>query len=319
MARSVSGIIDLEIFVLSFDLWDGLYFGWLFVGFSILAFGLLLNGLLKISHRKPAAIKSWILNRTDYTLRSPSGKVVRLSSGEFAILNALIVEAPDFVSKDDLVKLVTANKIGDTSTSSLRSLEVMISKLRRQFSETDHPLPIKALRHVGYVFHGSKLLLRIKQQQSEAGFSNGTKPVRRHSLHAGASGYGWTRRHSHATPPFWKHRQAASWTPWTPLCTRIFENRFYRTAVTAKNDNGNARPACPEGRTGPPGTTRFRRRLADRISGSMLFGLAPVDRCSRILQGFDPMRCAVMIDDIAHILGPDSNRVHADTAVDDLA
>ena len=29
-----------------------------------------------------------------------------------------------------------------------------------------------------------KLLLRIKRQQSEAGFSNGTKPVRRHSLHA---------------------------------------------------------------------------------------------------------------------------------------
>ena len=156
MARSVSGIIDLEIFVLSFDLWDGVYFGWLFVGLSILAFGLLLNGLLKVSHRKSAGTKSWTLNRTDYTLQSPEGKVVRLSSGEFAILNALIVGAPDFVSKDDLVKLVTANKIGDTSTSSLRSLEVMISKLRRQFSETDHPLPIKALRHVGYVFHGSE-------------------------------------------------------------------------------------------------------------------------------------------------------------------
>ena len=156
MARSVSGIIDLEIFVLSFDLWDGVYFGWLFVGFSILAFGLLLNGLLKVAHRKSAGTKSWTLNRTDYTLQSPEGKVVRLSSGEFAILNALIVGAPDFVSKDDLVKLVTANKTGDTSTSSLRSLEVMISKLRRQFSETDHPLPIKALRHVGYVFHGSE-------------------------------------------------------------------------------------------------------------------------------------------------------------------
>ena len=36
------------------------------------------------------------------------------------------------------------------------------------------------------------------------------------------------------------------WTPWTPLCTRIFENGSYRTAVTAKNDNGNTRPACPE-------------------------------------------------------------------------
>ena len=154
--RSSSGITDLEIFALSFKLWDRMYFGWLFLGFSILALGLLLNGLLKISHPKSAEIKSWILSRTAHTLKSPEGKVVRLSSGEFAILNALIVGAPDFVSKDDLVKLVTANKTGDTSTSSLRSLEVMISKLRRQFSETDHPLPIRALRHVGYVFHGSE-------------------------------------------------------------------------------------------------------------------------------------------------------------------
>ena len=35
------------------------------------------------------------------------------------------------------------------------------------------------------------------------------------------------------------------WTPWTPLCTLIFESRVYRTTVTAKNDNGNTRPACP--------------------------------------------------------------------------
>ena len=91
-----------------------------------------------------------------HTLQSPAGKIIRLSSREFAILNALIVGAPDFVSKDDLVKLVTANKAGHTSASSLRSLEVMISKLRRQFSKTDQPLPIRALRHVGYVFHGSE-------------------------------------------------------------------------------------------------------------------------------------------------------------------
>ena len=29
------------------------------------------------------------------------------------------------------------------------------------------------------------------------------------------------------------------WMPRTPLCTPIFENWFSRTAVTAKNDNGN--------------------------------------------------------------------------------
>ena len=32
----------------------------------------------------------------------------------------------------------------------------------------------------------------------------------------------------------------------TPLCTPIFENWLAGTAVTAKNDNENERPACPE-------------------------------------------------------------------------
>ena len=159
LVRSVSGLTDLEIFALSFEFWDRLYFIWLFVGFSILAVGLLLNGILRISQEKSAKIKTWILNRTAHTLQSPAGKIVRLSSREFAILSALVVSAPNVVSKDDLVKLVTANKTSGTSASSLRSLEVMISKLRRHFSETSRPLPIKALRHVGYVFHGSDAII----------------------------------------------------------------------------------------------------------------------------------------------------------------
>ena len=77
----------------------------------------------------------------------------------------LIVRAPDFVSKDDLVKLVTANKAGHTSASSLRSLEVMISKLRRQFSKTDHPLPIRACVTSVTYFTDPKLMLKIKQSQ----------------------------------------------------------------------------------------------------------------------------------------------------------
>ena len=38
---------------------------------------------------------------------------------------------------------------------------------------------------------------------------------------------------------------AISWTLWTPLCTQIFENGFYGTTVTAKNDNEIERPSRP--------------------------------------------------------------------------
>ena len=75
--------------------------------------------------------------------------------------------------------------------------------------------------------------------------------------HAPAFGYGRERRHlrSHVStesaqhPPSRKTPGVAApwtpWTPWTPLCTRIFEIGSYRTAVIAKNDNGNGRPPRP--------------------------------------------------------------------------
>ena len=51
------------------------------------------------------------------------------------------------------MKAITTRE-GEAAYSSYRSLEVMISRMRSRFSSPDFPLPIKALRNVGYVFHG---------------------------------------------------------------------------------------------------------------------------------------------------------------------
>ena len=84
-----------------------------------------------------------------------------------------------------------------------------------------------------------------------------------------------------------------------------------------------------KGKTGPPVTTTPLILPVDKFAPKVIvdivwFCLPPpvdpllpdlADRPTPSLQGFDPMRCAhsavcQVIDDIAHILGPDSNRIH---------
>jgi two-component system, OmpR family, response regulator len=102
---------------------------------------------------KVDAKSHWRLNRLNYSLSTPDGSVHGLTGSEFLILEHLISACPDFVTKDKLVKAITTRE-GEAAYSSYRSLEVMISRMRSRFSSPDFSLPIKALRNVGYVFHG---------------------------------------------------------------------------------------------------------------------------------------------------------------------
>jgi DNA-binding response OmpR family regulator len=95
----------------------------------------------------------WSVSRSRHTLTSPTGVVFGLTSSEFQILKILVQASPDVVSKDALARAVTARE-GAAAFAFHRSLEVMISRMRTRFSEPDHPVPIKALRNVGYTFHG---------------------------------------------------------------------------------------------------------------------------------------------------------------------
>lgn len=97
--------------------------------------------------------KPWGLNRAKHTLSAPDGSVFGLTTSEFLILQLLFEARPNVVAKETLAKAVTA-KDGPSAHAFYRSLEVMISRMRTRFSSPDLPLPIKALRNVGYIFHG---------------------------------------------------------------------------------------------------------------------------------------------------------------------
>lgn len=96
---------------------------------------------------------AWVLSHANQSLISPSGTVFGLTYSEYRILELLMHASPAIVPKSILAQSFTSRE--EEKTSALyRSLEVMISRMRTRFSEGDTPLPIKALRNVGYVFHG---------------------------------------------------------------------------------------------------------------------------------------------------------------------
>ena len=94
----------------------------------------------------------WALMQSQSALSTPDSRTVGLSSSEFRVLEQLIRHAPHPVSKEILTQVVT----GDARKAPTfnRALEVMISRLRTRVSSDEVRLPVKALRNVGYVFHG---------------------------------------------------------------------------------------------------------------------------------------------------------------------
>lgn len=99
----------------------------------------------------------WGLSRTKQTLCAPDGTVFGLTTSEFRVLELLFQESPNVVAKATLAKAVTARE-GPSAVAFYRSLEVMVSRMRTRFSQPDQPLPIKALRNVGYTFHGHGMM-----------------------------------------------------------------------------------------------------------------------------------------------------------------
>lgn len=96
--------------------------------------------------------QSWTLIQSQSALEMPDGHLVGLSSTEYRVLEQLIRHAPNPVSREILTQVVTGDE-GQTAVFT-RALEVMISRLRTRASNDYSRLPIKALRNVGYVFHG---------------------------------------------------------------------------------------------------------------------------------------------------------------------
>jgi|TARA_R110002012_G_scaffold235839_1_gene409582 DNA-binding response OmpR family regulator len=92
----------------------------------------------------------WIFDAEKWLLISPDNVSVRLSAAEYAILTILSKIPGQPVSRDDLF----ASLGKETISSDDRSLDVIVSRLRRKFIGTSHSLPLKSARSIGYVLSG---------------------------------------------------------------------------------------------------------------------------------------------------------------------
>lgn len=96
----------------------------------------------------PAVDAEWIFDADAWTLVSPDGERVRLSAAEYGVMS-LLTDAPGQpVPRDHLFVALRKTQSGPDD----RSVDLLVSRLRRKFSTSEFKPPIQAVRGVGYVF-----------------------------------------------------------------------------------------------------------------------------------------------------------------------
>lgn len=98
--------------------------------------------------REEAVFEDWRLSFPRRELRSPSGALVDLTTAEFDLLSVFLQEPQRAISRDRLIEL-SRSRVGDSSD---RSVDVLVSRLRRKLSHDGREAPIMTVRGVGYMF-----------------------------------------------------------------------------------------------------------------------------------------------------------------------
>jgi two-component system, OmpR family, response regulator len=93
----------------------------------------------------------WSLNLPRRELLSPTGAIVDLTGAEFDLLVALCDNAQRVIARERLIELSRA-RLGDSSD---RSVDVLVSRLRRKLSGSGKEAPILTVRGIGYMFNAA--------------------------------------------------------------------------------------------------------------------------------------------------------------------
>jgi two-component system OmpR family response regulator len=91
----------------------------------------------------------WTINLPRRELISPTGAVVDLTGAEFDLLVSLCDHAGRVIARERLIEL-SRTRLGDSSD---RSVDVLVSRLRRKLSTTGAKAPIITVRGVGYMLN----------------------------------------------------------------------------------------------------------------------------------------------------------------------
>ena len=93
----------------------------------------------------------WAVNYPRRELKSPDGAIVPLTGAEFDLLASFLGQPQRVIARERLIEL-SRTRLGDSSD---RSIDVLVSRLRRKLSTEDKPAPIVTVRGVGYMFNAT--------------------------------------------------------------------------------------------------------------------------------------------------------------------
>jgi DNA-binding response OmpR family regulator len=101
------------------------------------------------AHRSKGIFRfdGWTINLPRRELLSPEGSVVDLTGAEFDLLVALCEHGGRVIARERLIEL-SRTRLGDSSD---RSVDVLISRLRRKLSTAGSAAPIATVRGIGYM------------------------------------------------------------------------------------------------------------------------------------------------------------------------
>lgn len=91
----------------------------------------------------------WEISLPRRELTSATGGAVDLTGAEFDLLVALCENAQRVLARERLIEL-SRTRLGDSSD---RSIDVLVSRLRRKLSRSGKPAPIITVRGVGYMLN----------------------------------------------------------------------------------------------------------------------------------------------------------------------
>ena len=96
-----------------------------------------------------AHFAGWTANFPRREVRSPPGAVVELTGAEFDLLATFLAQPQRVIARERLIEL-SRTRIGDASD---RSIDVLVSRLRRKLSAAGREAPIITVRGVGYMLN----------------------------------------------------------------------------------------------------------------------------------------------------------------------
>lgn len=96
-----------------------------------------------------AHFDGWTINFPRRQLTAPSGAIVELTGAEFDLLASFVGQPQRVIARERLVEL-SRTRLGDSSD---RSIDVLVSRLRRKLSAAGHQPPIGTVRGIGYIFN----------------------------------------------------------------------------------------------------------------------------------------------------------------------